>query len=838
MNQTKVAVIGSGFGGLATAIRLQSSGFKVTIFEKRDIAGGRAYVYRDNGFVFDAGPTVITAPDCLRELFELSQRRMEDYVDLIPISPLYRLHWEDGFKFDYSSDLESTLSQIAKKSPDDVEGYRRFLKYTEEVFEEGYTKLAHVPFLDWASMFRAAPQLVKLQAFRTVYSMVGKYIQDPQLRQAFSFHSLLVGGNPFAASSIYTLIHYLERKWGVYFARGGTAAMVQSMCRLFEELGGKIVLNAEVNEITTRQGKVTGVKTLQGVEERFDAVVSNADVYRTYFDLLKRESAADSGRRKMERASFSNSLFVIYFGTKKRYPGMAHHNVIFGPRYREHLKDIFDRGVLADDFSLYLHVPTVTDPSVAPEGCENFYVLSCVPHMGKYQGDWKEEAPKYADKILSYLEARYLPDLKRNLIAQRTFSPLDFKTELNAHWGSAFSMEPLLTQSAFFRTHNRDANIQGLYFAGAGTHPGAGIPGVVNSAKATSGLVIEDFQRTPVEVNLTSKADVVSQKPEVTPTGAGMVSVEAAGEKQISLESALTECREMILKGSKSFSMAAHFFTSETRDAAFFLYGWCRYCDDQVDQTMNLRLQEERVENLRTSTRAAFRGEGASHPVFIAMRYLAQKYQIPEHYPSELIEGMAMDVRKERYESVQDLSLYCYRVAGVVGLMMSHVMGVSDPKALANAAALGNAMQMTNIARDVREDAERERVYLPLEWLDEAGVPEQHLMQLKYRPQLVEVVGRLLQEADKYYRLGISGLKYLPWRSAFAVAIAARVYSEIGRRVKVRGVSAWDTRTVVSPWRKAWAVVEGMGLVLATVPYRIARPWKRATPLLVWKHQS
>lgn len=815
MSKPRIAVIGSGFGGLATAIRLQSNGFDVTVYEKRDIAGGRAYVFRDNGFSFDAGPTVITAPDCLRELYELSGRRLEDYAELIPISPLYRLHWQSGYSFDYTADLESTLAQIAKKSPGDVEGYKKFLKYTEEVFEAGYTKLAHVPFLEWTSMLKAAPQLMKLQAFRTVYSMVGKYIKDPDLRQAFSFHSLLVGGNPFAASSIYTLIHYLERKWGVYFARGGTAAMVQALCRLFEELGGKLVLNAEINEITTRDGKVTGIRTLDGKEERFDAVVSNADVYRTYHDLLKRESAADAGRRKMQRSSFSNSLFLIYFGTKKRYPNMAHHNVIFGPRYREHLKDIFKRGILADDFSLYLHVPTVTDPSVAPEGCENFYALSCVPHLGKFQGDWKEEGPRYADKILSYLEERHLPGLKENLVTQRIFTPEDFKGQLNAHLGSAFSLEPLLTQSAYFRTHNRDPRIQGLYFVGAGTHPGAGIPGVVSSAKATAGLVEEDWQRAPIVVN-----------------------APPAPAPEASLETALAECRHMITVGSKSFSMASRFFTPETRDSAFFLYGWCRFCDDQVDQTMNLRLQEERVEGLRAATRAAFEGHGSANPVFTALRYLADRYEMPAHYVQELVEGMAMDVRKERYETIGDLSLYCYRVAGCVGLMMSHVMGVSDQRALKHAAELGGAMQMTNIARDVLEDAAMDRVYLPLHWLDEAGIPEQQITQAKYREALAGVVARLLAEADRHYRSGIEGLRFLPWRSAFAVAIAARVYSEIGRRVLARGPRAWDNRTVVGKWRKAWAVVEGLALVLATVPYRVKRPWRRVGPLLVWRHPA
>lgn len=495
MHKKRVAVIGSGFGGLSAAIRLQASGFQVSIFEKRDQPGGRAYVYRDKGFTFDAGPTVITAPECLEELFALSGRKMSEYVDLMPVTPFYRLFWENGYVFDYCNDLEKTCEQIKKKSPYDVQGYRDFLKYSEEVFAEGYTKLAHVPFLKWWDMIRVSPQLVRLGAYRSVYNTVSRYVRDEQLRQAFSFHSLLVGGNPFTTSSIYTLIHFLERNWGVFFPRGGTGALIQGLVRYFKDLGGEIHLNAEIDQVLTQNGQITGVRTKAGHEWACDAVVSNADVVHTYRDLMKGESRLKSKAKRLANMNQSMSLVVIYFGTKKRYPNMAHHNVLFGPRYKELLEDIFDYGVLPDDFSLYLHAPTVSDPSLAPEGCEAFYVLSPVAHKGLLDVDWSVQGPKYAERILKYLEDRYLPGLKENLVTQRIFTPDDFETQLNSHLGAAFSLEPVLTQSAFFRTHNRDSKVKGLYVVGAGTHPGAGVPGVVNSAKATAGLVIEDYAR-------------------------------------------------------------------------------------------------------------------------------------------------------------------------------------------------------------------------------------------------------------------------------------------------------------------------------------------------------
>ncbi|WP_218669356.1 phytoene desaturase [Massilia sp. KIM] len=487
----KAVVVGAGFGGLALAIRLQAQGVQTTLLEKRDKPGGRAYVYEDQGFVFDAGPTVITDPSAIEELFTLAGKKMSDYVEMLEVSPFYRLCWEDGSHFDYANDQEALDRQIHARNPADVAGYHRFLAYSKAVFEEGYIKLGAVPFLSFRDMVAAGPQLARLQAWRSVYGIVSRFIQDEHLRQAFSFHSLLVGGNPFATSSIYTLIHALERRWGVWFPRGGTGALVRGLVRLFEDLGGRVELNAPVARIETSGSRVSGVRVADGRLFEADAVASNADVVHTYGDLLGQHRRGQSEANALRKKRFSNSLFVLYFGLDHHHSQLQHHTVCFGPRYRELIKDIFQGDALAEDFSLYLHAPCVTDASLAPPGCGSHYVLAPVPHLGNAPIDWEVEGPLYRDRIFDYLEQRYMPGLRSQLVTSRIFTPLDFRDQLNAHLGSAFSLEPILTQSAWFRPHNRDAELSNLYLVGAGTHPGAGVPGVIGSAKATAGLMLE-----------------------------------------------------------------------------------------------------------------------------------------------------------------------------------------------------------------------------------------------------------------------------------------------------------------------------------------------------------
>lgn len=489
----KAIVIGAGFGGLALAIRLQAAGVQTTLLEKRDKPGGRAYVYHDEGFTFDAGPTVITDPTAIQQLFTAAGKQMSDYVELLPVSPFYQLCWEDGSRFDYANDQIALDRQIAAFNPNDVAGYRRFLAYSKAVFREGYLKLGAVPFLSFRDMIQAGPQLARLQAWRSVYSMVSKFIEDDKLRQAFSFHSLLVGGNPFSTSSIYTLIHALEREWGVWFPKGGTGALVNALVKLFEDIGGRVDLNADVASIEIQESRATGVRLADGRQFQADSVASNADVMHTYAKLLGAHPRGVQESTRLKSKRYSNSLFVIHFGLKRPQPQLQHHTVCFGPRYRALIQEIFKGDALAEDFSLYLHAPCVTDPSLAPPGCSSHYVLSPVPHLGNAPIDWSIEGPRYRDRIFDYLEKHYIPGLREDLVTCRIFTPDDFQSELNAHLGSAFSLEPILSQSAWFRPHNRDASLGNVYLVGAGTHPGAGVPGVIGSAKATAGLMLEDL---------------------------------------------------------------------------------------------------------------------------------------------------------------------------------------------------------------------------------------------------------------------------------------------------------------------------------------------------------
>jgi len=489
----KAVVVGAGFGGLALAIRLQSAGVETTIVEARDRPGGRAYHWRRDGFTFDAGPTVITDPPCLRELWALSGQDMAADVDLVPVAPFYRLDWPDGSRFDYSNDEPALRAAIARLNPADVAGYERFLAYATGVHREGYVKLGSAAFLDVASMLRAAPALMTYRAWRSVYSIVSSYVKDDRLRQALSFHTLLVGGNPMTTSAIYALIHVIEKQGGVWWARGGTNALVAGLVRLFGRLGGTLRLGDPVTAIETRDDRATGVVTRSGWRTEADAVACNGDLMHSYRDLLAGHPRGPKAARRLARKRWSPSLFVIHFGVKGACPGIAHHTILFGPRYRGLLDDIYRKGVVPGDFSLYLHHPSATDPGMAPPGHACFYALAPVAHLGKAPADWDGAfGRRFADAILAEVERRVLPGLSANLVTRFHYTPRDFGRDLSAHLGSAFSLEPLLRQSAWFRAHNRDDAISNLYFVGAGTHPGAGIPGVVGSAKATARLMLED----------------------------------------------------------------------------------------------------------------------------------------------------------------------------------------------------------------------------------------------------------------------------------------------------------------------------------------------------------
>ena len=487
---TKVVVIGSGFGGLAAAVRLAARGHQVTVLEKLDKLGGRAYVFEKNGYKFDAGPTVITAPWLFDELWELAGRKREDYFQLVKIDPFYRLFDHTGRYLDYNGDHEFILSQIEKWNPADKEGYTRFMATTKEIFETGMPLIDH-PFLHMGDMLRVAPDLVRLQSYRSVYGYVSKFIKDDFLRRCFTFHPLLIGGNPLDAASLYVLIHYLEREWGIHYAMGGTGAIVQGFGRLLNEMGVEVCTNTEVKQIEIENRRATGVRLSDGTLIPADIVVSNADVANTYLNMIPKAQRRINNDFWVKSKKYSMSLFVIYFGTKRRYAGegkLAHHNIIFSERYKGLLREIFANQDLPEDFSLYLHMPSMTDPSMAPAGGETFYVLSPVPHL-QANIDWTQAAIPYRNAIMQFLEDNYLPDLQANIVAEHYIDPLHFQNNLNSYLGSAFSVQPTLLQSAWFRPHNQSEDFENLYFVGAGTHPGAGLPGVLSSAKILDGLL-------------------------------------------------------------------------------------------------------------------------------------------------------------------------------------------------------------------------------------------------------------------------------------------------------------------------------------------------------------
>jgi phytoene desaturase len=456
------------------------------VLERLEQAGGRARVHRQDGFTFDAGPTIVTAPQLFEELWTLAGRRLSDDVTLVPMDPFYRIRFADGSSFAYSGDPERMRAEVARFAPDDVAGYERFMAHSRAVCAIGFEQLGHVPFGRIGAMLKIAPDLIRLSGHRSVHGVVARFIRDERLRTVFSFHPLLIGGNPFRASAIYCLIADLERRWGVHFAMGGTGQLVDGLVRLIRSQRGRVRLGADVARIRVQRGAATGVELQGGETIPADVVVSNADSAVTHARLLPRAQSWSPAR--LRRARSSMGLFVWYFGTQRRYPQVDHHTILLGPRYRGLLADIFDRKVLADDASLYLHRPTATDPSLAPPGCDAFYVLAPVPNLAGGQ-DWRALAEPYRRRIARILEASLLPGLTEAIVTSKVTTPQDFQDDFLSYRGSGFGLEPVLTQSAWFRPHNCDGQVRNLYLVGAGTHPGAGLPGVLSSARVLDSVV-------------------------------------------------------------------------------------------------------------------------------------------------------------------------------------------------------------------------------------------------------------------------------------------------------------------------------------------------------------
>jgi len=497
----RVIVIGSGFGGIASALRARAKGLNVTLVERLDTLGGRAQAFEKDGFKRDAGPTVITAPFLFDELFELFGKSSADYYKQVELETWYDFVFEDKKKFSYRGNIEHTYAEIAKFEPNDVAGYKKLLAMSEAIFKVGFEQLSAKPFTSPLGMIKLLPQLIRLKSYQTVYRFVASYIKNPYLQKVFSIHPLLVGGNPYSTTSIYSLIHYLERKWGIHFIMGGTGKLVEGLTRLMGEVGIEITTGFDVDEIIIDDAsqKVVGVRNTAGAILNADMVIFNGDPAYAYENLFNRKLSRPLGMKPKAVTQYSMGLYVLYFGTQKQFPEVAHHTIWLGARHKELLKDIFERKIATDDFSLYLHRPTATDPSFAPAGCDSFYVLCPVPNL-QSGTDWEKEGPRLRNRIVKSLDSTILPGLEECIVSDFYMTPADFEKNYKSLWGAGFSIAPLFSQSAYFRFRNQDPKIDNLFFVGAGTHPGAGLPGVVSSAKVTDVLVDGYLKKNPSRV--------------------------------------------------------------------------------------------------------------------------------------------------------------------------------------------------------------------------------------------------------------------------------------------------------------------------------------------------
>ena len=780
MTKPRLLVIGSGFGGLAAAVRQLARGYDVTVLEKLSTPGGRARTFRRDGFTFDAGPTVVTAPQLLHELWSLAGAELSDTIQLDPVEPLYAVRFHDGETFHFCSDARQMEEQVRRLAPEDLEGYRAYLKLSHAIFDVGFKRLSTLPFDSWSSMARVAPRMIRLKSYRTVYGLISKYVKNERLRQILSFHTLLVGGNPFTTTSIYCLISYLEQRWGVSYPRGGIGTLIDGLVGLIDRQGGQVRCNAEVAEILVKGRHATGVRLRDGEIIEADVVIANSDPAWTYRHLMPAAVRRKWTDHRLERSRYSMSCVVWYFGTRRRYTDVHQHTIVLGPRYRGLLNDIFDREVLAQDFSLYLHRSTAADPSLAPPGCDSFYALAPVPNLAA-DVDWRDKAEPYRASIERHLARTVLPGLEGQIATSHVTTPLDFQDNLLSFRGAAFGMAPIFKQSAYFRPHNRSEELDNLYFVGAGTHPGAGIPGVLSSAKVVDRLL-------PIAAYCKGNNE---QRPGPARAASARVDLEA--------------CAGILVRGSRSFAAAARLMPRRLRAPSAAVYAFCRVADDAVDQAPRADLA---VTSLARRLERIYRGCPDDSPADRAFCAVVHHFDIPRELPQALIDGFHWDAQNRRYDTLPELEEYCARVASTVGVMITLLMGRREPHVLARACDLGLAMQLTNICRDVGEDAAMGRLYLPRQWLAEADLdPEAFVRTPQFDERVAVVIRRVLATADRYYSRADAGISQLPRASRLAVRSARLIYAAIGDRIAANGYDSVSQRAHTSSARKALLIL-------------------------------
>ena len=742
----KAVIVGAGFGGIASALRLRRLGYEVTIIDNNPQAGGRAQVYEMNGFKFDAGPTVMTAPFLFDELFDLYGKNRAEYVNFLPVEPWYRFEFSDGSRLDYGGSLDDTVAEIDRLSAGEGEAYKDLVNFSKKIFKVGFEKLSDQPFHNFWTMVRQIPALILLKSYLSVYSLVSLYLKDDRLRKAFSIHPLLVGGNPLNTTSIYCLIHYLERKWGVWFPSGGTGSLVDALVKLMKEEGIELRLNCSADQVIVQGQTAVGVDLRDGQKVHADIVVFDADPAKVYRDLIDEKYRRKWTNSRIDKLTYSMGLFVWYFGTSRSYPDVKHHTIVMGDSFKELLEDIYDYKVLSDDLSLYLHRPAATDSTMAPENCDAFYVLAPVPNK-KAKIDWKKAGEMVRLQIENQLENSLLPGLSKYIEVSRFVSPDDFEDKFNTLWGCGFSIAPLFRQSAWFRFHNKSEELKNLYFCGAGTHPGAGVPGVIASAR-----IIEKI---------------------VPP---------ARGES-------LNDLKILFCSKSRTFSLASILLPKKQADAVFRLYYVCRTLDDWADegQGEQLLLAMDAWQN------------NQPHFVLDHYRFLQSRWGLDGKHLTELMQAMLTEQQGVRMQSETQLLKYCHGVAGTIGLMLCPIFGVKNKKALEHANNLGIAMQITNICRDVREDAENNRIYIPADLLPSKLSIEDFISgNIETLKAIFSTQERLLKMADELYVTSSAGIDYLPWRMRIVVRWAAKMYREIGTVISYNPNHFYKNRAVVN----------------------------------------